>query len=629
MEERSQGSHTKALSLSGLPTDVLQMILKKIGLKDRLCLEFLDKRHLETLMEPELWYEVDLASMQALNFTEDQLIHLLSRVHPGLGEVSSQIRSMAEIFDEVTKSFMKNDPCFGRSLNEGPQDLSYLGKDLFSIASLSLERLHHTLPGSWRTSRLLVETCTAWFFDQVHRLIKMGPWMWGILAACIRMIKDPAGFVKKLQARLNTSHRQPPQPRKAKIMVSLDVSGAKKLSPAYLAACTIALSAAGFKVRFRMTGHDDPPFPAYHLLNLMRGLAFDCSIHVGVLVLGTHRLVKKCLEIVHQSRRIEEIGNSTNEAIASVPNILAVARVMEYPASGAAYRRFANKTLLLVELREQMEILAGRPDGCEAGAKARIDCETVVFENLYRLEPTLLDEVHEYLQQPPSNRHLVFRNCILTSEEFDFLGELLAASAASSVSFQHADIPFCRAAWTPQRENAILGSAALQKSTSLKVLELDFPLTSPDVDSLIHFLDKNEQGAQVGIHLRPHFYAKNPEPSQELFSKLRDLCASERGRRVEIVQHSRGPGVTRTGVSETIGSSGDSALLPIQREIDAQLRIGKYIGVMDFLILFVYALLELSLNFASLLDWKPFGYLLRRPAYLPTSLALRLLWRPV
>lgn len=197
------------------------------------------------------------------------------------------------------------------------------------------------------------------------------------------------------------------------------------------------------------------------------------------------------------------------------------------------------------------------------------------------------------------------------------------------MSFQHADIPFCRAAWTPQRENAILGSAALQKSTSLKVLELDFPLTSPDVDSLIHFLDKNEQGAQVGIHLRPHFYAKNSERSQELVSKLRDLCASERGRRVEIVQHSRGPGVTRTGVSETIGSSGDSALLPIQREIDAQLRIGKYIGVMDFLILFVYALLELSLSFASLLDWKPFGYLLRRPAYLPTSLALRLLWRPV
>lgn len=212
--------------------------------------------------------------------------------------------------------------------------------------------------------------------------------MWGILVACIRTIKDPAGFVKKLQARLNTSHSQPPQPRKAKIMVSLDVSGAKKLSPAYLAACTIALSAAGFKVRCRMTGHDDPPFPAYHLLNLMRGLAFDCSIHVGVLVLGIHRLVKKCLEIVNQSRRIEEIGNSTNEAIASVPNILAVARVMEYPASGAAYRRFANKMLLLVELREQMEILAGRPDGCEAGAKARIDCETVVFENLYRLEPT-------------------------------------------------------------------------------------------------------------------------------------------------------------------------------------------------------------------------------------------------
>jgi hypothetical protein len=633
MEERSQGPHTKALSLCGLPTDVLRMILKKIGLKDRLCLELLDKRDLETLREPELWYEVDLASMQALNLTEDQLLHLLSRVHPEFGGVSSQIRSMAEIFDEVTKSFMKNDPIFGRSLNEISQDLSYLGRDLLSVASLSLERLHHTVPRSWGTSRLLVETCTAWFFDQVHRLTQMGPWVWGILVACIRIIGDPTGFVKKLQARLNTPHRQPPQSRKAKIMVSLYVSGAKKLSPAYLAACTIALSAAGFKVRFRMTGHADPPFPAYHLLNLMRGLAFDCSIHVGVLVPCTHRLVKKCSEIFNRVSLSAETGYSTSEPNASLRNILAaalaVARVMEYPASGAAYRRFANKMLLLVELREQMGILAGRPDGCEVGAKARVACETVVFENLYSFEPTLLDDVQEYLQQPPSNLRLVFRNSLLTPVGFALIGELLAASAASCVSFQQADFPFCRHVWDPERESAVLASAALQKSTSLKALELDFPLASPVVDSVIHFLDKSEQGAQVVIHLRPHFYAGNPERSQELFSKLRDLCASERGCRVEIVQHSRGPGATRVGVSETIGSSGDDALLPIQQEIDAQLRIGKYIGVTNFLILFVYCLLDLSLVLADLLALKPFGYLLRRPAYLPNQFALRLLWRPV
>lgn len=173
-------------------------------------------------------------------------------------------------------------------------------------------------------------------------------------------------------------------------------------------------------------------------------------------------------------------------------NGLVVAGMVEYSASIAAYRRFLGKILLLVELRRQIEVAAGRSAG-NVGARAKVACETVVFDKLYTVAPTLLDEVQEYLEQPPSNLKLVFRNCFLTPGDFASLGELLEANAASSVSFQQTDFPFRRNGNQP-RADPILGPAALQKIDSLQTLELDFPLSLQDVDYAIRFLDENEEG---------------------------------------------------------------------------------------------------------------------------------------
>jgi hypothetical protein len=570
MEERSQFLHEEALSLCGLPKDVLQIILKKIGLKDRLRLELLDKRHRDVLREPELWHEIDLASMQALNLTEDQLLHLLSRVHPGLEEVSWHIEGMTDIFNEVTKSFLKNDPNPLSELDKISQDFPYLGSDLVSDseAALFFERLHQKVPESWGVTRVFVETCTIWFADQIHCLRHIGPLMWGFLVSCRSSIKDPADCAKKLLAQLSLSFPRKRPGRlmevKPKFAACLDVSGAVSLSPAFLAACTVALSAVGFKVSFRMTGDGDPSFPIYHLLNLMRTLAFDCSIHVKLGVTGTYRWTKSLLESVEQTRRdsSEGSGDSTNEVLASLENGLLVAGMMEYSASKAAYRRFLGKILLLVDLRRQIEVAAGRSAG-NVGARAKVACETVVFEKLFTVAPTLLDEVQEYLEQSPSNLKLVFRNCLLTPGDFASLGELLEANAARSVSFQQTIFPFRRNNNLPRAES-ILGPAALQKIDSLQTLELDFPLSLPDVDYAIGFLDKNEEGAKVVVHLRPRFYAGFPDQAQQLFSKLRDLCASERGRRVRIVQHREDNRILRRGgAPETVGRTGEGSLLPI------------------------------------------------------------------
>lgn len=163
------------------------------------------------------------------------------------------------------------------------------------------------MPESWGVTRLSIETCTIWFADQFHRLRHICTLIWGFLVFCRSSIKDPADCAKKLLALLSSSFPRKRPGRllevKPKVAACLDVSGAVSLSPPFLAACTVALSAVGFKVSFRMTGDGDPSFPIYHLLNLMRTLAFDCSIHVKLGVTGTYRLTKRLLESLEQTRR--------------------------------------------------------------------------------------------------------------------------------------------------------------------------------------------------------------------------------------------------------------------------------------------------------------------------------------
>jgi hypothetical protein len=429
MEQRSQIPQDEALSLCRLPTDILRKILTKLALKDRLRLELVDKKHRDTLREPELWYEIDLATMQALDLTADQLLHLLSRVYPDFERVSSQVQSMAEILLAVSGSFTKNGINFW-TRHVDVEIPIYYGKDVVSIAARLLGRLHHQVPESWGATRYLVEACTIWFSDQVQRLLTVGPWMRGLWVASLKTIRDPNHFLKKLEARLDTLRnpdRQCQLKTKSKVDVSLDVSGAGNLAPAFLAACIVALAAAGFKVSFRMTGNGDPSFPAYDLLNLLRTLALDCSICVNVGVSGTYLPMTPLLEAATQLGEEDTASATSTVDVASLADRIAVAYKSEYKGSEAAYRRFVTQIRRLIELQGQIEVEAGRSKGCqEKGAKAKFACEAVVFENLFGVAPTLLDEFYQYLHDPPSNLRLVFRNCLLTTpEDFRSLGELL------------------------------------------------------------------------------------------------------------------------------------------------------------------------------------------------------------
>lgn len=638
MEQRSQIPQDEALSLCRLPTDILRKILKKLALKDRLRLELVDKKHRDALREPELWYEIDLATMQALDLTADQLLHLLSRVHPDIERLSSQAQSMAEILHAVSDSFMKDGFDFWRDVDvEVP---NYYGKDVVSIAARSFGRLHHQVPESWGATRYLVETCTIWFSEQVQRLLTVGPWMRGLWVASLKIIRDPDHFLKKLEARLDTLRnpdRKSQLKPKSKVDVSLDVSGAGNLAPAFLAACIVALAAARFKVSFRMTGNGDPSFPAHRLLDLLRTLALDCSICVNVGVSGTYRPMTPLLEAATQLGEEDTASATSTVDVASLADRIAVAYKSEYKGSEAAYRKFVTQIQRLLELREQIEVDAGRSNSCqEKTAEAKFACETFVFENLFSVTSTLLDDFYQYLHDPPSNLRLVFRNCLLIHpEDFRSLAELLERCGATSLAFQQTELPKRRRRWNTQSAEPILGSVALQDSPSLQLLDLDLPLFLPDVDTAISFLTANKHGATIVFHVRPRFYARDRNQAQQLFSKLRDLCASAHGNRVRVVQHTGGNRILTRGVSGTVGSSPSEGSLispGFQQEIDTRLRFKRFVRILDYVFL-AYCTVDLYrciANVAFILRFKPSGYLdSPPPALIMSSVSLGLIWRPI
>lgn len=135
------------------------------------------------------------------------------------------------------------------------------------------------------------------------------------------------------------------------------------------------------------------------------------------------------------------------------------------------------------------------------------------------------------------------------------------------------------------------------------------------------------------IHTRPRFYAGFPDQAQQLFSKLSDLCASERGRRVKIVQHREDNRMLRRGGAEAVGRTGEGLLFPIQQEINTRLRYERFIWLIEY-VFFAYSmnLLLFLANLASSFQFKPFGYLVGPSAYrvpVPHSYVLGLVWRPV
>jgi hypothetical protein len=138
-------------------------------------------------------------------------------------------------------------------------------------------------------------------------------------------------------------------------------------------------------------------------------------------------------------------------------------------------------------------------------------------------------------------------------------------------------------------------------------------------------------GATIVFHLRPRFYARDRNQAQQLFSKLRDLCASAHGNRVRVVQHTGGNKIPTRGVLGTVGDSpGEGSLSPgFQQEINARLRFERFVAILD-LVFLAYCTVDVYRSTALLAFILRSGYSeTTPPAQIMSSLALGLIWRPV
>lgn len=577
----------EAQPLTSLPGDVLRIILNKIGLEDRLRVELLSKSHRDTLREPELWRKLDLASMQALDLRDEQLLHLLSRVDPGFmfQKLSSQVRGMAEILEDLTQaeSFIKR-PLRG-CLDRMPMavEAGHVPevKSLIPFTAILFLRLHRLVPEAWGPTRVIVETCTSWISNQINRVARVYPRIVRLLSACQASLKHPQAFPKTLLASFNG----PPSVRlvqvdSAKVDLLFNASGAANLSPAFISACIIALSAAGFKTEFRMEAYRDPLFPL-HLVELIKALAVDCSVHVNLLVSGAHFGAKHFLKHFNPCVGDQEVRQE-HDVGASLSSSLAAFRSYTYPDSAAAYQRFEHMVRLLSKLRGEIEALAGRTRTC--GDKARVLSQTVVIENLVKGldQRVLLGGLQEYLNASPSKLRLVLRNCRMRDANIRSLCDLLGECGVGHVTYQK--IGHIR----PWRRmgNSVLLSLGLRNSKDLHTLELDCPLYESDFNALTAFLDANGHGTKIVIHVRRSIYCLDLNEARKVLSKLKVLCSSERGARVTVVHHRGGaPGGSPGQVADSVSTFDDS---PFEREVATALKYRMLLMGMDHALFFLH-----------------------------------------
>ncbi|GAQ86752.1 hypothetical protein KFL_003090090 [Klebsormidium nitens] len=340
-------------------------------------------------------------------------------------------------------------------------------------------------------------------------------------------------------------------------------------------------------------------------------LALDCSLHVNLLVTGVHPWRPECLSRFNSYAQGQDAAPEY-EAIESKLERVAASTAPEFEGSKAAYQMFVDKIFSLVELREKVEAISGRSASGMRGATAKVVSETVVFELLEEAKPPLLEELRQYLQESPDKLRLVFRNCLLKGDRFRFLCGLIGDCGIGCVVFEQ-HFPFEK----PDMARAILGCAELQRSTGLHTLELDFPLSVTDLESVALFLDRNEHVSEVAIHLRPAFYSKSAGGFQQVLSKLKELCASERGARVRLVRmRYRGGAPLQTegaeGGTERDEAFDDAFLALVEEEVQSAYRFQRALQELDRAVAF-FQLADLILCLAVLLDylfvWGVFAFM--------------------
>ena len=542
---------------------------------------------------------------------------------------------MAITLQNIVDSTSKNDfmqPALRRVVKQ-EGDFSFF---LFYYLAGSFQQLYKWIPASWGRSRARVELCTIWVADQTHRLVQIGSFSSRLLLAAAQVLKHPVGTWKKLagaaKLAIKRSACRVSKPS-ARVPVLLDVSGAENLSPAFLAACIISLSGAGFSVSFKMTGNEDPCFPMIHLVELLQVMALGCSLNVRLQVTEMYYLLRHLKLSSSQNQRLLQLTQKDwrKELIASLSDIVHLAGFTEYSGSEAAHRILENQHLDLAILRGQIEAAIGNRS--LDVSKPTIACETVVFENLLKVKPLLLHELEEYVCSPASDVFFVFRDTILQPEGYRSLCKLIAASKARSVCFQQL-VEFSNG-WTPQKDNAVLGSRALQKSKTIQALELDFLLTADDLDSVRAFLLKSELGPEIVIHLRPSSYVQNPDAVSGLFEKLEEvLSLSNWGSRLTVVHHGNQAGRHSARLATQLADK-QTAFTAFHQDVisrmTVRLRTGDFAMFLDVFMIIIFGA-DLFLTLISLLGWTPFGFNNVPAGIIPGHsgpLMFRFIWKPL
>lgn len=316
-----------------LPADVVRIILKRIAFKDRLALEMVSKGHRDILRDLESWHAVNLWDMEATDISESQFAKVLAKIQPGFDKALPQIGCIAAVLDSFLQAY--------REELERPSSPKY--GDVYAearIASMAKAagfpyQQHFLEKNPQRTldfSERALETCTILAADEVDWLKQMGRKISGVLFPRSAAIA----------AQTESSDGE-------KVRIFLNISGAKLLSPSFLAASIIVLSAAGYRVDFRMDKADDPPFSIQHtdILQVLTG--GDCTFHVN---LGMPKALLRFdlkYDLDMYAVPSEEVGlpEQRNDYQNPLAQVLANASSLTYSDSKAFYNNFLSKILTL------------------------------------------------------------------------------------------------------------------------------------------------------------------------------------------------------------------------------------------------------------------------------------------
>lgn len=238
----------------------------------------LNKDHQNLLRDLRSWCEINLEAMQATDLSERQFLsllgNLLGKIQPGFafGRALPQVKGIAAILEGFSKVFQEERSEFWIPSR---RNLAFDGR-LASLTKAARVRYQYVHEDSHKRFMFLperlLEPCAFLSAEQLDWLLQAG--------RKLRELFLPASTCNA-ESSLEDSGQVAVSQHPEKMCIFLNASGAKKLSPSFLAACIISLSAAGFQVDFKMNGADDIPVPLHPNIELLQIVtAGDCTFHL-------------------------------------------------------------------------------------------------------------------------------------------------------------------------------------------------------------------------------------------------------------------------------------------------------------------------------------------------------------